>query len=62
LGLDGGKFGADALCGGVVELVEDGQGGLPRVAGTIRVAAGEVGVAEAGECDGFPKVIANVSA
>jgi hypothetical protein len=30
--------------------------------GTFRVAAGEVGVAEAGECDGFPKVIANVSA
>jgi hypothetical protein len=45
---------ADLVCVGMGELVEDGQGVVPRVAGGGRVADGEVGVTEAVECVAWP--------
>jgi hypothetical protein len=45
----------------VAKFVEDGQGGLPGVAGAVLVAGGLVGVAEAGEGDGFFAALAEVS-
>src|SRR5215813_3935414 len=57
-GVEGGEFGADLLGVGVVELVEDGQGLLPGVAGGLGVAGGVVGVAEVGEEFGFVVAVA----
>jgi hypothetical protein len=45
---------------GVGELVEDGQGLLPGVAGGLRVSGGVVGVAEAGEGVGFVVAVADL--
>ena len=44
------EFDADGVGVGVVEVVEDGQGVLPGVAGGLGVAGGVVGVAEVDEC------------
>jgi hypothetical protein len=49
---------ADLVGVGVVELLEDGQGLLPRGAGWVRVAGGVVGVTDVGEHLGFGAAIA----
>src|SRR5439155_10510145 len=54
------EFGADGVGVGVVELVEDGQGLLPRSTGGGGVAGSMVGVTEVGESVGFLVAVAEV--
>src|SRR6202161_3990834 len=49
----GTELGADLLRVGMMQIVEDVQGLLPRLPGLLSPAAGVVGVAEVGDRDGF---------
>src|SRR5262245_56609913 len=56
----GGELGADLADVWVVQVVEDGQGLLPGVAGIVVVADGVAGVAEAVQGAGLGVVVAGV--
>jgi hypothetical protein len=55
------ELGPDRLGVGVVELVEDGHGVLPAVAGRVGVTGGVTSVAKAGEREGFFVAVADLA-
>src|SRR5262249_14538994 len=59
--VEAGELDAELLGVGVVEVVEDGEGQLPGVAGSVVVACGVVGVADVGEGAGFFVPVAEVT-
>jgi hypothetical protein len=60
-GVERGEFAADLVGVGVVDVVEDGQGLLPGLAGGVVVAGAVVGVAEVAEDGGFAVAVAEVA-
>jgi hypothetical protein len=60
--LDRVEFDADFVGLGVGEAVEDGQGGLPKVAGAIRLAGEVMSLTEVVQCLAFAVPIADLAA